>query len=132
MCVFFFKQKTAYEIRISDWSSDVCSSDLIKPERLDQSDHVTCMVLVPITMERSARISVPPGIRYQHIVFMLECAGKGRPACAVPGTSMKQNQWGLGASGSRVVDFAAVCLSYSCRPTRNWTHRKSTRMNSAP
>src|SRR3546814_1877010 len=26
--VFFFKQKTAYEVRISDWSSDVCSSDL--------------------------------------------------------------------------------------------------------
>src|SRR3546814_3475639 len=29
--IFFFKQKTAYEMRISDWSSDVCSSDL--PER---------------------------------------------------------------------------------------------------
>src|SRR3546814_12085905 len=28
MIVFFFKQKTAYELRISDWSSDVCSSDL--------------------------------------------------------------------------------------------------------
>src|SRR3546814_14299189 len=28
VCVFFFKQKTAYEVRISDWSSDVCSSDL--------------------------------------------------------------------------------------------------------
>src|SRR3546814_5072860 len=28
-CVFFFKQKTAYEMRISDWSSDVCSSDLL-------------------------------------------------------------------------------------------------------
>src|SRR3546814_4873752 len=27
-CVFFFKQKTAYEMRISDWSSDGCSSDL--------------------------------------------------------------------------------------------------------
>src|SRR3546814_7499502 len=27
--VFFFKQKTAYEMRISDWSSDVCSSDLM-------------------------------------------------------------------------------------------------------
>src|SRR3546814_4307415 len=27
-CVFFCKQKTAYEVRISDWSSDVCSSDL--------------------------------------------------------------------------------------------------------
>src|SRR3546814_2055155 len=31
---FFFKQKTAYEMRISDWSSDVCSSDLI----VDQGD----------------------------------------------------------------------------------------------
>src|SRR3546814_7172387 len=29
--VFFFKQKTAYEMRISDWSSDVCSSDLTLP-----------------------------------------------------------------------------------------------------
>src|SRR3546814_1112558 len=29
LCLFFFKQKTAYEMRISDWSSDVCSSDLI-------------------------------------------------------------------------------------------------------
>src|SRR3546814_7838692 len=27
-CVFFFKHKTAYEMRISDWSSDLCSSDL--------------------------------------------------------------------------------------------------------
>src|SRR3546814_8620208 len=27
-CLFFFKQETAYEMRISDWSSDVCSSDL--------------------------------------------------------------------------------------------------------
>src|SRR3546814_2794700 len=41
---FFFKQKTAYEMRISDWSSDVCSSDL-SPEReekrSDQDDHPT-------------------------------------------------------------------------------------------
>src|SRR3546814_16784970 len=29
LSLFFFKQKTAYEMRISDWSSDVCSSDLI-------------------------------------------------------------------------------------------------------
>src|SRR3546814_4296180 len=29
---FFFKQKTAYEMRISDWSSDVCSSDLREVE----------------------------------------------------------------------------------------------------
>src|SRR3546814_20244590 len=31
---FFFKQKTAYEMRISDWSSDVCSSDLLELQRI--------------------------------------------------------------------------------------------------
>src|SRR3546814_5531394 len=34
---FFFKQKTAYEMRISDWSSDVCSSDLRKRNHSDKS-----------------------------------------------------------------------------------------------
>src|SRR3546814_10572814 len=33
MLFFFFKQKTAYELRISDWSSDVCSSDLVDHRR---------------------------------------------------------------------------------------------------
>src|SRR3546814_20343992 len=38
-CVFvFFKQKTAYEMRISDWSSDVCSSDLIVQRRFQLDD----------------------------------------------------------------------------------------------
>src|SRR3546814_4479065 len=32
---FFFKQKTAYEMRISDWSSDVCSSDLLGPRGIN-------------------------------------------------------------------------------------------------
>src|SRR3546814_19587679 len=36
---FFFKQKTAYEMRISDWSSDVCSSDLVA-DRRRQCRHV--------------------------------------------------------------------------------------------
>src|SRR3546814_7180739 len=37
---FFFKQKTAYEMRISDWSSDVCSSDLLTLEIGDDRVHV--------------------------------------------------------------------------------------------
>src|SRR3546814_8956341 len=36
-CVFvFFKQKTAYGVRISDWSSDVCSSDLVRYREIAQ------------------------------------------------------------------------------------------------
>src|SRR3546814_10693882 len=42
--VFFFKQKTAYEMRISDWSSDVCSSDLRRraPRDPDQARPALC------------------------------------------------------------------------------------------
>src|SRR3546814_1666881 len=39
---FFFKQKTAYEMRISDWSSDVCSSDL--------ADTIGTIVLAPVAV----------------------------------------------------------------------------------
>src|SRR3546814_7947751 len=35
--LFFFKQKTAYEVRISDWSSDVCSSDLDEQKLIRQA-----------------------------------------------------------------------------------------------
>src|SRR3546814_3144048 len=35
---FFFKQKTAYEMRISDWSSDVCSSDLVARVTVAQAE----------------------------------------------------------------------------------------------
>src|SRR3546814_8665617 len=56
-CFFFFKQKTAYEMRISDWSSDVCSSDLITPEGWTKSlTAVVCTVryeaIAPVEKKR--------------------------------------------------------------------------------
>src|SRR3546814_5747352 len=36
--ILFFKQKTAYEMRISDWSSDVCSSDLFEAIAVERAD----------------------------------------------------------------------------------------------
>src|SRR3546814_1048589 len=48
--VFFFKQKTAYEIRISDWSSDVCSSDL-GPEIMAEAEKVLGALALPVTVD---------------------------------------------------------------------------------
>src|SRR3546814_20740540 len=46
LLLFFFKQKTAYEMRISDWSSDVCSSDLSWVLRSKGCDQATRIVLI--------------------------------------------------------------------------------------
>src|SRR3546814_7239299 len=63
MLFFFFKQKTAYEMRISDWSSDVCSSDLIlELSRLDAEPGTTTAVDLPAMFEQledNARIVAP-------------------------------------------------------------------------
>src|SRR3546814_3450822 len=48
---FFFKQKTAYEMRISDWSSDVCSSDL-------RVDHLLGLSVPLITLSAPAAAQV--------------------------------------------------------------------------
>src|SRR3546814_5296968 len=49
MC-FFFKQKTAYEMRISDWSSDVCSSDLLGLEVAQAALDVDVAELVALAL----------------------------------------------------------------------------------
>src|SRR3546814_19756460 len=53
--LFFFKQKTAYEMRISDWSSDVCSSDLTK--------RILNMLFHPMTVNARFRIIHQSDIR---------------------------------------------------------------------
>src|SRR3546814_18750954 len=46
---FFFKQKTAYEMRISDWSSDVCSSDLPAYDTIrPQADFIKRVEMIPM------------------------------------------------------------------------------------
>src|SRR3546814_16000496 len=52
--VFFFKQKTAYEMRISDWSSDVCSSDLVHDDGIGIAQDDIPLVLQPFNQVRDA------------------------------------------------------------------------------
>src|SRR3546814_6838431 len=46
---FFFKQKTAYEVRISDWSSDVCSSDLLVCNMHEEIDEAFPLTGQPVS-----------------------------------------------------------------------------------
>src|SRR3546814_10379818 len=53
--IVFFKQKTAYEMRISDWSSDVCSSDLLGNRAALQTDLLLLDPGAPDVAERLVR-----------------------------------------------------------------------------
>src|SRR3546814_1960422 len=72
LCFFFFKQKTAYEMRISDWSSDVCSSDL------SWSKAVAARMLVA----RARRLGVDAAVRWFINSLLrrgMACRSKARP-----------------------------------------------------
>src|SRR3546814_9277419 len=58
---FFFKQKTAYEVRISDWSSDVCSSDLmclLNHGRVVQTGAPHAILTRPATIEAARLVDL--------------------------------------------------------------------------
>src|SRR3546814_10804860 len=55
LLLFFFKQKTAYELRISDWSSDVCSSDLRNRAERREQQHRVVFAVAAIAVEPAGR-----------------------------------------------------------------------------
>src|SRR3546814_1256653 len=72
--VFFFKQKTAYEVRISDWSSDVCSSDLIDPSPRHRLD------LIPNFCEARPVLALAFIMAVVAAVLTLSSSAVGEPA----------------------------------------------------
>src|SRR3546814_4429549 len=89
MCVvvffFFFKQKTAYEMRISDWSSDVCSSDLTEYKRGEIADFAERVVslLDAAQVPLDAKVGVVVRNRVLHAAAMLGLIGHGRPLTTI-------------------------------------------------
>src|SRR3546814_1983551 len=86
---FFFKQKTAYEVRISDWSSDVCSSDLTLGGTFDMPHAQTHTAVLPHAIAYNAP-SVPEAMERAS-----RALGGGDPA-----TKLYELAVGLGAEMS--------------------------------
>src|SRR3546814_4246179 len=97
---FFFKQKTAYEMRISDWSSDVCSSDL--PFRDTRS--------VRRIQEHGASQGLPAGFGIAADALVLPCRPRFRD---VAGRTREEPGCRNGRDGDRksVVEGKSVSVS---------------------
>src|SRR3546814_3387163 len=115
--LFFFKQKTAYEMRISDWSSDVCSSDL-----LHLTEHTTMVlgILLSITA-----IGVFCWLLFTLAIYAL-------PFFAGVTVGMWAYGTGAGWPGSIVVGLLAAGLMLGVGQFLfAFVDRKSTRLNSS-
>src|SRR3546814_14244269 len=91
--VFFFKQQTAYDMRISDWSSDVCSSDL--------SEHAPCEGLIEEFMACSPLLQ-----DLVHVVYGDGATGRA----LIDAGPAKIFFTGSGATGAKIMAQAAQQL----------------------
>src|SRR3546814_8790300 len=84
-CLFFFcKQKTAYEMRISDWSSDVCSSDL------EQELDVQLVVVDRQRQQRGVETAFVQALEQHVALFLHQQQLQLREACADAGHHVRQ------------------------------------------
>src|SRR3546814_3295929 len=113
MCFFCFKQKTAYEMRISDWSSDVCSSDLRRHPGGAEGALTT-------TKESPMHRQVPDSdLEYELVSF--DKHGKEREESgALPSDALTAR---LAQRDAPVTDMFLL--------SHGWKDRKSTRLNSS-
>src|SRR3546814_9125660 len=138
VCFFFFKQKTAYEMRISDWSSDVCSSDLDARARvLAEVDHLGAGVGLLIV------VGDGDGVELAHRVVALQDAARVLPGDRRAGLDLGPGDLRVApaagaALGDEVVD-AALAVIVAGIPVLHRRvldlgvverARKSTRLNS--
>src|SRR3546814_4377312 len=100
-CFFFFKQKTAYDMRISDWSSDVCSSDLLArgARRGDVEPVETGTGPVDLDLAVAAGLQV----HLAELVAITNAAGDHRDGQARRGLAVEQELKGRSLARDEVV-----------------------------
>src|SRR3546814_5895091 len=77
MIVFFFKQKTAYEMRISDWSSDVCSSYLGNMQKVILARVLSAGPRVILANQPTRGLDVGAAAKVQEFLYAARAAGAG-------------------------------------------------------
>src|SRR3546814_5502900 len=117
MMFFFFKQKTAYEMRISDWSSDVCSSDLADGRIvcLERPCHFAWRVGIKglLQIEEGLHLKKSPeGTRLTH---RLCCSGIGSWPALVTSPFLRRQLVRTGDSLERPLRRGTVISSYAQR-----------------
>src|SRR3546814_4897224 len=121
---FFFKQKTAYEMRISDWSSDVCSSDLNPPRQWVQRHAGTGYIgngrkaswAAQLVSNPQKACRPKPGGAMAKLLAIV--ARGGEETLQWPSVALRRSEEHTSALQSLMrISYAAVCLKQTHRLT---------------
>src|SRR3546814_10502770 len=125
--VFFFKQKTAYEMRISDWSSDVCSSDLRHRHadhhqqqhggEADQADERG----IHQTISPSSAGGVVAGTRSRPATRAARCRSITTSATAAAKKAPRSEEHTSELQSLMRISYAVFCLKQNNRKTKRLT-----------
>src|SRR3546814_2781362 len=115
--MFFFKQKTAYELRIRDWSSDVCSSDLPSPERgglggiaAHAGDRREALVDLVHNLLRGL-VALLPGLKKHDDTAVVEILRRGKTARrAADGAADRSEEHTSELQSLMRISYAVFCL----------------------
>src|SRR3546814_7155571 len=104
--VFFFKQKTAYEMRISDWSSDVCSSDL-RRKPVWRSYVGSCPALMALAISAFNALSRSP---FQPWACAISCAACEYEQVPSGKKSLRSEEHTSELQSLMRISYAVFCL----------------------
>src|SRR3546814_9414930 len=121
---FFFKQKTAYEMRISDWSSDVCSSDLAL---VVGQNGLTAGAQDPGNVSQSTTPPTPATVDFNNQAdVLIECQSAARVA---GGTVMDRPEWitvapEIGRHTSELQSLMRLSYAVFCLKKQTLNHKR--------
>src|SRR3546814_10386654 len=116
---FFFKQKTAYEMRISDWSSDVCSSDL---HHRGQRDHPQGTLRILVVRCAEEVVQMLGGGGFGHAAYLFRIAACSTRGVGVRGWKRRVVSGRSEAHTSELqtlmrISYAVFCLKNNIKKT---------------
>src|SRR3546814_11205642 len=122
---FFFKQKTAYDMRISDWSSDVCSSDLAGSRYCQlSSNHPTVKDCAAKMRSSAARPMAPQKIWRSPMPSIKAPLPYRQPSAAGRGNRAYNGGWQMGRAGCRVRVWQYVSIASVAGHLKNKESKK--------
>src|SRR3546814_4330226 len=119
---FFFKQKTAYDMRISDWSSDVCSSDL--PRRIPADPRKGYLIRARLTEPGGDCIGYVIGFAYEPMIAQLAVCAQNLRLCVAAMALVVNLHAELDVAEQMVIEMQRDAFI-------DPLDRKSTRLNSS-